>query len=429
MSNDSSYPSSTSFVIKMWIHFEDESDPVKLKADLSQVVDLDDFKDILRNEFKELKDIKNQKIVFLDNNSTPLSPDTRLQTLVDSTTAKAPLIVRYPLSNANIAVNFNYLRCSGKCKIPHTSGSLSLLREEVVGRFKELQTEEFYFFNDETKDEIRNEYSFNFLVSQTELNDNSYNLKLKVKVEGKKSYSDWDLKDVFKEILGQPDYVSLGDIPRFNVDDLPPLEHPFSEGELKIFIEELRTTFNAFNKEFGTNEPTARVYINAFMKVAVCYIQDHINKSAKLSVEIPLDGSRGYGPVDYIVEIVRILVLLCEAKSEDMNKGTAQVLVQMHSAMERQLRKRKFQMEPTIFGIVTTGKLWRFVRWTGSLENPTVHITEEFTCNFLDNMELEKKVLRYIAQILQAQAMTFGDDDKNSGHPSKRQCTNQENDK
>ncbi|CAG8774246.1 31812_t:CDS:2, partial [Racocetra persica] len=124
MSNDSSYPSFTSFVIKMWIHFEDESDPVKLKADLSQVADLNDLKDILRNEFKELKDIKNQKIVFLDNNSTPLSPDTRLQTLVDSTTAKAPLIVRYPLSNAN------------------SIGSLSLLREEVVRRFNELQTEE-----------------------------------------------------------------------------------------------------------------------------------------------------------------------------------------------------------------------------------------------------------------------------------------------
>ncbi|CAG8818663.1 2761_t:CDS:2, partial [Dentiscutata erythropus] len=92
--------------------------------------------------------------------------------------------------------------------------------------------------------------------------------------------------------------------------------------------------------------------------------------------------SRGYGLVDYIVKIVRILMLLYEAKSEDMNKGTAQVFVQMHSAMEQQ-----FLM---------------------------VHITEEFTCNFIDNMKLEKKVLQYIAQILQAQAMTLDDDDKDS---------------
>ncbi|CAG8799455.1 14441_t:CDS:2 [Gigaspora rosea] len=306
-----SYPSSTNFVIKMRIRLEGELSSVELKANVSQVTDLDDFKNILKSEFEELKDIKNQRIVFLDYNNATLSPGTRLQNLVDNTTAKTPLLVHYPLSNA-----------ISKCNILHTSSSLSLLREEVVKRFKELQTEEFYFFNEETKDKIRN--------------------------------ADWDLKDVFKEILGQSDYVSLGDIPRFNVDDLPPLEQLFSENKLTIFIEELHTTLDVFHKEFGTN---ARVYINAFMKVAVCYVQDHINKLAKLRVKIPLDGSCQYGPVDYIVELVRILVLLCEAKSEDMNKGTAQVLVQMHSAMERQLRKHKFKMEPTIFGIVTTGKL------------------------------------------------------------------------
>ncbi|CAG8561801.1 23886_t:CDS:2, partial [Cetraspora pellucida] len=265
-----------SFAIKIWVLLEGYLDPDKLKTNISQVTDLADFKHILKDEFELLKKVRPQNIVFLNNNNIPLLPNTCLQTLADSTTAKTPLIVHYPLSNAN-----------SKCKIPHTSGSLSLLREEVVKRFKELQTKEFYFFNDETKDEIRNEYSFNVLVSQTEPNGNDYNLKLKVKVEGKKSYSNWVLKDVFKEILGQPDYVSL--------------EHPFSESELKIFIKELHTIFNAFHKEFSTNEPTAH-----------------------LSIEIPLDGSRGYGSVDYIVEIGRILVLLCEANSEDMNKGTAQ---------------------------------------------------------------------------------------------------------
>ncbi|CAG8662546.1 10632_t:CDS:1, partial [Diversispora eburnea] len=213
------------------------------------------------------------------------------------------------------------------------------LREAVVEKFNELQTGEFYFYNDETKDEIWDEYHFNDSVLQAGLIGNSYYLKLKVKVKGKKSYSDWDLKDVFKEILGQPYYTSLGDIPRLNFDELPQLKDPFSEDELSQFINDLRITFNAFREELGTNEATARVYIDAFMKNAVYYIQEHINKSTRLSVEIPLDGSRGYGPVDYLVEVNIILVLLCEAKSEDMNKGTAQVLVQMHSVMERQLRK------------------------------------------------------------------------------------------
>ncbi|CAG8650679.1 1807_t:CDS:1, partial [Diversispora eburnea] len=77
----------------------------------------------------------------------------------------------------------------------------------------------------------------------------------------------------------------------------------------------------------------------------------------------------------------------------------------------------------------TTGKLWRFVRWTGSLEEPTVHISKEYTCNFEGNMEPEKQVLTYIAQILQAQAKAFDGNYKDSGHPSKRQCTDQESDR
>ncbi|RIB07593.1 hypothetical protein C2G38_2273787 [Gigaspora rosea] len=156
---DTSYPSSTNLVVKIWIHFEGTPDPNKLEANISQVRDLADFKRILKNEFEPLKKVIPQNIQFLNNNNTPLLPDTSLQTLADSTTAKTPLLVRYPLSDAN-----------SKCKIPHTSGSLSLLREEVVKRFKELQTEEFYFFNDEIKDEIRNEYNFNILVSETEPN-------------------------------------------------------------------------------------------------------------------------------------------------------------------------------------------------------------------------------------------------------------------
>ncbi|CAJ0633529.1 16486_t:CDS:2 [Entrophospora sp. SA101] len=331
--NKSSCPNS---IIKMWVLLEGKPKAIKLKADLSEAKDLEDFIPILKREFEELKNIKNQNIVFLDNNNNTLIPPDTLNEFV----------VRRSLK-----------------------------------RFKEIQTEEFYFFNDETKEEIRNEYSFNTLASQTELNGNNYNLKLKVKVEGKKSYRDWELKDVFKEIL-RWDYKSLGGIPRFNLNDLLSLEHPFTENELK----------------------------------------NHINKSAQLSMKIELEGSREYGPVDYMVVTVKILVLLCEAKAENMNKGTAQVLVQMHSAIEQQLDKHKHgQMEQAMFGIVTTGKLWRFVRWTGSLEEPTVHISEEYTCNFKGNMEPEKEMSRYIVQRLQAQAMAFGVDDKDSGHPSKRQ--------
>ena len=74
---------------------------------------------------------------------------------------------------------------------------------------------------------------------------------------------------------------------------------------------------------------------------------------------------------DYLVQIDRILVLLYEAKSEDMNKGVVQVLAQIYSIIKRQCKCKLDQTIstiPIIFGIVTTGKLWQFVHWTGLLE-------------------------------------------------------------
>ncbi|CAG8740051.1 8190_t:CDS:2 [Dentiscutata erythropus] len=125
-------------------------------------------------------------------------------------------------------------------------------------------------------------------------------------------------------------------MPRLNLNDLPLLEHSFTEDELKGFVGELQRTLNVFKKKFGINEMTAHEYISTFIKIAVCYIQVYTNKSAQLSMEIDLD----------------------ETKVENMNKKIAQVLVQMHSAAKQQLGKRKHsQMKQAIFRIVTTRKL------------------------------------------------------------------------
>ncbi|CAG8828590.1 8326_t:CDS:1, partial [Gigaspora rosea] len=57
----------------MWMHLEGELGSVKLKANVSQVTDLDDFREILRSKFEELKDIKNQRIIFFDYNNATFS--------------------------------------------------------------------------------------------------------------------------------------------------------------------------------------------------------------------------------------------------------------------------------------------------------------------------------------------------------------------
>lgn len=66
-------------------------------------------------------------------------------------------------------------------------------------------------------------------------------------------------------------------------------------------------------------------------------------------------------------------VLVNEAKLEDFAKGIAQNIMQLHSASESLLGKRKleqteFESSQQLFGIVTTGISWYFIRWIGSPE-------------------------------------------------------------
>ena len=88
------------------------------------------------------------------------------------------------------------------------------------------------------------------------------------------------------------------------------------------------------------------------------------------------------------------------------------------------------EQQMQMFGIVTTGRFWRFIRWTGSLDKPIIHISEEYICPLSGNFETEKEVVKHIAQIIQTQVTTFCDNyNENNLHPSKRLCTSQENDK
>ncbi|CAB5166805.1 hypothetical protein RhiirA1_542562 [Rhizophagus irregularis] len=401
------------FIVKMWVLLEGSPSPLKLKADITKVSDLDDFKGILKHEYEELTNVRPQNIVFLHHNNT-LKPNEDVQTLANTATAENPLVVRYPISAVNIKVTFVYGQKQGKREIPHTSGSFDQLQALAREIFKDLEEGTIYFVNDGT--EIWNAYNFNTVVKSQTAQDNNVVLKLKILIEGKKKYSDWKLKDVFKDILKKPTYNSLSDMPVLDMTELPPLDPPFNQNQLTKFVDEIKVKLSSLRDEFG-NETKNRLYIDAFMTHAVDYIRTQINKSVRLDVEQGLDG---YGPVDYWVKLVEILLFLCEAKAEDMNQGSSQAIVQAQSGIE-QLSKLGYE-ELLIYGIASTGKLWRFIRWSGSSENPEVHISKEYTCNFKGELADEKEILTYIAQILTVQVYLY---DKNSEHPSKRVKVNE----
>jgi hypothetical protein len=86
-------------IVKMWVFFEDLPSSIKLKADITEISDLNNFKYILKVKFKELEYVKPQNIIFLDYNNSQLLPGVNLQTLAKKVTAEKPLVVRYKMSN------------------------------------------------------------------------------------------------------------------------------------------------------------------------------------------------------------------------------------------------------------------------------------------------------------------------------------------
>src|SRR5947199_6490537 len=88
-------------LVIIWVLLEGSLSPVKLKVDITRVIDLNDLKEFLIREFsKELANVGLQSIVFLDSKNTQLSPGTGIRTLAATITDNNPLIVRYPLSDS-----------------------------------------------------------------------------------------------------------------------------------------------------------------------------------------------------------------------------------------------------------------------------------------------------------------------------------------
>ncbi|RHZ47745.1 hypothetical protein Glove_568g2 [Diversispora epigaea] len=224
----------------MWILFERNTEPTKLKADISKVTDLDDLKYKLTNEFNILKDVEPSKIVFFNYNycSTPIRPGTPLQSLADNTTDTTPLIVRYPISDSSIVVKFGFLK--------------------------------------KVEEKIEDEYSFMNLLTKTRPNELKERvLDLKVQTKGKKAFGDWSLKEVASEIYNN-DFDKL-------------------DKEIEKIVDQLKTKASAFKNRIDTNEAPVREYVSIFMTQAVYHIQQYKDSTTTtLSVESELDGSRGY---------------------------------------------------------------------------------------------------------------------------------------
>ncbi|CAG8673971.1 120_t:CDS:2 [Dentiscutata erythropus] len=401
--NDAS--SSSNPLISIWALLEGYPSSAKINVKpsdfISQCPDLNNFKQILNQEYETLKDVEPDNIDFF-------SDKDRTQTLLGGvlladlvTTASCPLIVRYPLSTSSIIVTYKSENSEVKCQLPHSSGSWDLLRKDVIKNFSKLshfentKVDDLYFeISDEENFYIENEFQFNMLVKRIEEKKKIRVLPdLKVQIKDKRPYNEWDIEDVFKNVLhqyydGSLDYA-------FNLDKLPSY-NSITEEEMKFFVENIKKTGKVFKYNINVNEATAREYISIFMKTAVKHIQEFTNNSAQLYVKADLYGSKGYGPVDYLVKLDDFAVLV-NGIGWDFTNGIAQNIMQLHSASE------KFESSQQLFGIVTNGITWYFIRWTGSPEKPKAEISHQYNCVFEGEMQSAKNIVSYIVRILENQ--------------------------
>ncbi|RUP47205.1 hypothetical protein BC936DRAFT_146018 [Jimgerdemannia flammicorona] len=338
----------------LWIQLENKKRPYQhTVADVNQ--NLDDLATEICE--KKLKNIDPEDLEFYgdydeteyedesdesgeteDENDRPLRSDIQLKHL--KTSALAPLIVRYPLSNVRVHIQYNLSTSKGSVTLPHSTGLYYKLRQEVYQTFQALREgdPEFYFvqhLDGRDGDNIKDEFQLNAIVEDTPTKAKKREISLDIKIEGRKAYGDYTIKEVSR-LFVKEEWNSIGNAPKFNIETLPASSFTPTDEEFEYFVQQLRDKNQVFAGKI-LNETTAREFISVFMTTTILLIQNHHLKfpeNLQLFVEEFLSGSRGYGPVDYLVKYLQLVVMLNEAKRQDFDQGAAQNIVQMHSALE-----------------------------------------------------------------------------------------------
>jgi hypothetical protein len=86
--------------------------------------------------------------------------------------------------------------------------------------------------------------------------------------------------------------------------------------------------------------------------------------STRLDVELTVVGDDNTGRVDYSVTKGTKLICISEAKSTDMEEETAMNLMQCQGALHLNKSKRKRDEFDYVYGVPTTGRIWRYIMLT-----------------------------------------------------------------
>ncbi len=115
-------------------------------------------------------------------------------------------------------------------------------------------------------------------------------------------------------------------------------------------------------------------------------------------IELNVDSSRGLnGVCDFILAkgatqfvLSAPLVTIVEAKNDNLRNGLGQCIAAMVAA--ELFNQKAASPPPAIYGVVTTGSAWQFLRLTGS------ELTLDINEYFIDNVGKILGVLKYIVE-------------------------------
>ena len=184
------------------------------------------------------------------------------------------------------------------------------------------------------------------------------------------AYSDFTLEDIKKkfQLLMRENLNVFGHVESINVSDA-----------LQAILQEYVPLALAINTEKSRSEMMIAPLLVEFRRITKHQV------SLFSGLEFNVDTQQGLnGVCDFIVShsteqlyITAPVIMVVEAKNENMKAGLPQCIAAMVAA--RLFNDRQDHRIKTLYGVVTTGNIWKFLQWEG--EEVYIDIAEYYISN------------------------------------------------
>ncbi|RIB21300.1 hypothetical protein C2G38_1112978 [Gigaspora rosea] len=193
-------------------------------------------------------------------------------------------------------------------------------------------------------------------------------LTLKVQIDTvQKPFSDWKLGKVC-ELLGLA--PGIDEFPTFKCG-IDKLDSEKAKELTTHLCKDLRLRYKAIH---GETEATRSEYVSPFLVTATSLFDGLV----KLYPQLYVEGKYGRGPLDFCLKLLGVIISVVKVKKEDFDQGMAQNVIQLHSSLETNRKRKHDEIESDFadkaYGIVTDGRAWYFVEFIMDGDKPKISV-------------------------------------------------------